>query len=264
MMLTKPKPQKPPRSGGPLSTRGGILLVAALLSLLAGAALLVFLREYRNDLTASDSTQVLVARSLLPQGTSGEVVAESRLYKLTRVKKSQLEDGAITDPAALKGQVAADDIFPGHQLRLEDFESADGTVGSRLTGFQRAMSVPVDSSHGMLGKIDAGDRVDVITTQDAGAGVLTAAQVVARDVLVLAVPEGGDPGTANRDEQVTIRVPDSAAPRIAAAADGGKVWLVRRPAVGARSTKTDAILSGASGGKPIDAKVEIDARVRSR
>lgn len=263
-MLTKPKPQASPRGGGPLSSRGGILLVAALLSLLAGAALLVFLREYRDDLTASDDVQVLVVRTLLPQGTSGQVVAEDRLYKLARVKKSQLEDGAITDPAALKGRIAAEDLYPGHQLTVEDFESAEGSVGSRLTGFDRAMAVPVDSSHGLIGKIEAGDRVDVIITQDGGAGVVTAARVATRNALVLAVPEGDDPGTARRDEQVTVRVPDDAAATIAAAADGGKVWLVLRPPVGARSHKTDAVLSGTAGGRPIDAEVEIDARVRSR
>ena len=123
-------------------------------------------------------------------------MAESRLYKVTRVKKSELAEGAIVDPADLKGQVASEDLFPGHQLSTGDFESADGSVGSGLTGFERAMAVPVDSAHGMIGKIEAGDRVDVITTQDAGAGSLTAASVAARNSLVLAVPDGD--GTARR------------------------------------------------------------------
>lgn len=264
MLLTRPKTTPPQRAGGPLSSRGGILLVAAILSLLAAGALLVFLREYRQDLTASDGVKVLVAKTLVPQGTPGQVVAESRLYKVARVKKSELSEGAIVDPADLKGQVASEDLFPGHQLSTGDFESADGSVGSRLTGFERAMAVPVDSAHGMIGKIEAGDRVDVITTQDAGAGSLTAASVAARNSLVLAVPDGDGTGAARRDEQVTIRVPDDAAAAIAAAADGGEVWLVLRPPVGARSHKTDAVLNGLASGRPIDAEVEIDARVRSR
>ena len=103
MMLTRPKPSGQPRGGGPLSSRGGTLLVAALLSLVAGAALLVFLREYRDDLTASDGVQVLVARSLVPKGTTGEVISEQSMYRLARVKKAQLSDGAITDPAQLEG-----------------------------------------------------------------------------------------------------------------------------------------------------------------
>jgi len=266
MLLTKPKSPSPARSGGgrgPLSSRGGTLIVAALLSLLAAGALLLFLRGYRDDLTGSDGVQVLVARSLVPKGTPGEVVAEKRMYKLAKIKKSQLEEGAITDPDALNKQAATTDLFPGHQLRAEDFEPADDSVRSRLAGFERAMSVPVDGAHGMVGKIDVGDRVDVITTLDTGTGSVTVAQVAARNVLVLGVPDGGS-GDTGRQEQVTIRVPDRAVPSIAKAADGGKIWLVLRPAVGARSQTTDAVLEGIRDGQSIDAQVDIDATVRGR
>jgi len=221
--------------GGPLSSRGGTLLVAALLSLVAGAALLIFLRQYRDDLTASDGVQVLVAKSLIPKGTTGEVVAETTRYRLARVKKSQLAHGAITDPEGLEGKAAKKDLFPGHQLTQDDFEGADGSVGSKLTGFDRAMSVPVDKAHGMTGRIRVGDRVDVIISQDAGAGLVTLASVAARNVLVLSVPDSDGSGVSARKEQVTLRVPDGAAPTIAAAADGGEVWLILRPAVGARA-----------------------------
>lgn len=238
MLMTRPKSQKsppPPRSGGPLSSRGGTLLVAALLSLVAAAALLIFLRQYRDDLTASDGVQVLVAKSLIPKGTTGEVVAEKQRYRLARVKKSQLADGAITDPEALEGKAARKDLFPGHQLTLDDFESADASVGSTLSGFDRAMSVPVDKAHGMTGRIREGDRVDVIVSSDSGAGLLTVATVAARNVLVLSVPDSDGTSVSARKEQVTLRVPDAAAPTIAAAADGGEVWLILRPAVGARA-----------------------------
>jgi Flp pilus assembly protein CpaB len=265
MLLTKPKSPSPPHGGGgPLSSRGGTLMIAALLSLVAAGALLLFLREYRDDLTASDGVQVLVARSLVPKGTPGEVVAEKRLYKLAQIKKSQLEDGALTDPDALKEQAATADLFPGHQLTVTDFEPSDDSVRSRLAGFERAMAVPVDGAHGMVGKIDAGDRVDVITTLDTGASSATVAQVAVRNVLVLGVPDGDGSGVAGRQEHVTIRVPDEAVPSIAKAADGGQIWLVLRPAVGARSHETDAVIDGIRNGQHIDADVDIDATVRSR
>jgi Flp pilus assembly protein CpaB len=240
MLMTKPKTPSPPRMGGPLSSRGGTLLVAALLSLVAGAALLIFLRQYRDDLTASDGVQVLVAKSLIPKGTTGEVVAETTRYRVARVKKSQLADGAITDPEALEGRSAKKDLFPGHQLTEDDFDAAESSVGSKLSGFDRAMSVPVDKAHGMTGKISPGDRVDVIISQDGGTGLVTVATVAARNVLVLAVPDSDGTGVSARKEQVTLRVPDAAAPTIAAAADGGEVWLILRPAVGARAQSSVA------------------------
>jgi Flp pilus assembly protein CpaB len=262
MLLTrpKPKPNSQPRGGGPLSTRGGTIAVAGVLSLVAGVALLLFLQAYRDDLTASDRVRVLVAQNLVPHGTPGEVVAETDLYKLRQIEKSQLAEGAITDPSDLEGKVAKKDLFPGHQLRADDFESAEGSIGSRLAGFDRAMSVPVDKAHGILGRIEAGDRVDVVTTVDAGAGALTLPQVAARKVLVLAVPDVADQGSSTRKEQVTLRVPDQAVGTIAAAADGGDVWLILRPAVGARSHE--------SAGKPnrdgYEAQIKIDATVRER
>jgi Flp pilus assembly protein CpaB len=248
MLLTRPKPPTQPRGGGPLSTRGGTLLIAALLSLVAGAALLIFLRQYREDLTSSDGVRVLVARSLIPHGTTGEVVAERELYKVTRVKKSELVGGALADPADLEGKLAAKDLFPGHQLKAGDFKSASGATGKRLQGYDRAMSLPLDKGHGMLGRIDEGDRVDVLGTTDAGAGALTLAAVLARNVLVVHMPDADDSNPATRDEQVTLRVPDDAAPNIAAVSDGGEIWLVLRPAVGARSHETVAPIKVSGGG----------------
>jgi Flp pilus assembly protein CpaB len=266
MLLTRPKSPSPPRrgGGGPLSSRGGTLLVAALLSLLAGAALLVFLRQYREDVTSSDRARVVVAASLVPKGTPGDVILENKMYRIARVRADDLRDGAITDPADLKGQAVTDDVFPGHQLTLGDLDEAKGKLPSHLADYDRAMTVPVDRAHGMVGKIGEGDRVDVITTTDSDTGGVTVATVAVRGALVLAVPDGSGSGAAGRQEQVTIRVPDRAAAQIAAAADGGKVWLVLRPPVGARAHGTDGVVTGAANGQPLNADIDISAKVRSR
>jgi len=265
MLLTRPKSPSPPRGGGgggPLSTRGGTLLVAGLLSLVAGAALLVFLRQYREDVTSSDRARVLVSASLVPKGTTGEVILENRMYRVTRVREGDLRQGALTDPADLKGRATTGDVFPGHQLTLADFEDADGTIGSRLSEYERAITVPVEKARGMVGKLDPGDRVDVVTT-DSSAGAVTVATVAVRNALVLAVPDP-DEGSS-RSQQVTLRVPDQAAASIAASADGGKVWLLLRPPVGARSHGTDGVATGTTAnGRPLNADIDIQAQVRSR
>jgi Flp pilus assembly protein CpaB len=263
MLLTRPKSPSPPRrggGGGPLSSRGGTLLVAALLSLLAGAALLVFLRQYREDVTSTDRARVVVAASLVPKGTPGDVILEKRMYRIARVRTDDVLDGALTDPADLKGQAVTSDVFPGHQLTLGDLQDAKGKLPSQLADYDRAMTVPVDRAHGMVGKIDEGDRVDVITTTDSQTGGITIATVAVRGALVMAVPS--DDNNSTRQQQVTIRVPDRAAQTIAAAADGGKVWLVLRPPVGARSRGNDGAVTGSVDGKPLNA--DINVQVRSR
>jgi Flp pilus assembly protein CpaB len=262
MLLTRPKSPTPPRhgGGGPLSSRGGTLLVAGLLSLLAAAALLVFLRQYREDVSSSDRARVVVAASLVPKGTPGDVILEKRMYRIARIRTDDVRDGAITDPNDLKGTAVTSDVFPGHQVTAGDLDDADGKLPARLADYDRAMTVPVDKAHGMVGKIDEGDRVDVITTTDSQTGGVTISTVAVRNALVLAVPS--DSGNSSRLQQVTLRVPDRAAQSIAAAADGGKVWLVLRPPVGARSNRADATATGAMNGQPVNA--DINVKVRSR
>lgn len=237
MQLTKPRPTRSTtRGNGPLSTRGGMVAIAGATAVLAGIGLLVFLQQYREDLTGSDPVQVLVTHSLVPKGTPGEVVAGDRYYRMLRIRKSQLEEGAITDPAALDGKVVKRDLYPGHQLSAGDLTSSRRQIHARLSGYQRAMSVPVDEAHGLIGKIQAGDRVDVIVTFQNGVGAVTAARVATRNALVLALPGKPKSGGIRQSAQpATIRVRDDAATDIAAASDGGKVWLVLRPAVGAKS-----------------------------
>ena len=224
----------PRRSRGPLSTKNGTFLVAAILALIAAAALLVFLREYRDDLTGSDPVQVLVAKSVIPKGTPGDVIADQQLYTIERVKNSLRESGAISDPEDLAGEVVATEIHPGHQLRSSDFETGR-TAQAQLSGFQRAMSVPIDESRGLVGDVEAGDRVDVVVTyRNAGSGP-SAARIAARNVLVLSTTEGESGVGGSQVPTAILRVNDDDAAAIAAAVDGGSVWLVLRPAVGAQS-----------------------------
>lgn len=256
-------PSSPKNRTNPLSTRGGTFTIAALCALLAAATLLIFLRQYREDLTGSEPTRVLVARSLVPKGTPGEVVASERLYKVVRVPQSQLEKTALTDPSELTENVAKADIYPGHQLVGTDFEDSAGRVGNRLTGYQRAMTVPVDPAHGMIGNVEAGDRVDVVVTTQGGTGLATAARTAARDVLVLDVPskaEGNDD-----DQPATIRVSDEEAVQIAAGSDGGQVWLVLRPAVRARShDAADVVTNALSRGGSVKADIDINVQEGGR
>jgi Flp pilus assembly protein CpaB len=256
MHLTRPRPPAPSGGGrGPLSTRSGSLLVAAIAALLAGAALMVFLRQYRENLTDTTPTRALVARSLVPKGTPGQVVASEHYYRQVKLRKSQLKDGAITDPAALDDKAALRDIYPGHQLTTKDFGPASDRVLNRLAGYARAMTVPVDAAHGMIGKVQAGDRVDVVATFRSPGGGPALAEMVARNVLVLAISSKPKRGlVAGNKDSATLRVNDDSATRIAAAADGGKVWLVLRPPVGARSH------SAQSGSRAL--KLSINATVK--
>jgi pilus assembly protein CpaB len=228
--------------GDMLSTRGGAMVVAAVAAILAGILLFVFVQRYRSKESASSATTtVFVARSLIAQGSSADVIASQQLLQRTALRGSQVQSGAIADPSVLHGEVAATNIYPGQQITASDFTSS-GTIASELTGPQRAVSVPVDAAHGLIGFVRTGDHVDVLASYTAGAGSNHGSvTTLLQDVLVLSVPSsggGGVGGSSNSD--ITLRVGDQDAPNLAYAADNGKVWIVLRPPLGATQSPSTA------------------------
>jgi Flp pilus assembly protein CpaB len=227
-----------------LSTRQGTLGLAVLAGLLALGALLAFMSGYKRNLDKdAQPVTVLVAKGELPKGSSGDLIAKKGLFQATGFKREQVEDGAITDPAGLRGLVAVKEIMPGQQLTTADFAKPTDPVLSKLGDDQRAISIPLDTAHGMIGDVQPGDRVDVYAgfqvQPDGGARPHPVLRVLLQDVEVLKVPpsqKGGGIGASGQTQNIVVRVPDKDAPGVAFAADNGKVWVVLRPQAGAQSS----------------------------
>lgn len=228
---------KRPRKPGLLTTRRGTLAVAALAAGLAGVMLLVFVNNYRDSVAGEGQpARVLVANALIEKGSAGDVLAGEGVFRTASVRADQVKDGAVTDPALLRGSVARRDVLPGQQLMATDFVPARGAATSRLAGSQRAMSVPGDAVKGAKGTASTGDRVDVYASFEAdGSGKAVVRQLL-RDVLVLRAAEAGQ-----RDGEFVLRVPVKAVPHVAYAADRGGLWLALRPGTGARETTAPTV-----------------------
>jgi Flp pilus assembly protein CpaB len=236
--------------GDLLSTRGGAMAVAAVAAILAGILLFAFVQRYRtNQSSSSATTPVFVARSLIPQGSSADLIASQQLLQRTTLRGSQVQTGAIADPSVLHGQVAAANIYPGQQVTAADFTPA-ATIASGLTATQRAVSVPVDSAHGLIGFVHTGDYVDVLASYTAGAGANHGSvATLLQNILVLSAPAtaGGGLGGSSSNSNITLRVSDHDAPGLAFAADNGKVWIVLRPPLGASQSAPPNALPTTSG-----------------
>src|SRR3954452_3367855 len=227
-----------------LATRRGTLAVAGLCALIGAAMLMIFLSRYRESVkSAAAPTPVLVATALIQKGTSGDVLAEKHQFETITRPANDVKQGGISDPALLAGKVATADIYPGQQLTASSFVAATGTVLPKLTESDRAIAVPVDEAHGLVGQVQSGDHVDVLasyTTSNSatgqGQGVV---KTLLRDKLVLrpaAQPiDGGDEGKA-ANKSIILRVSDREAVSLAHAADNGKVWVLLRPAAGAKQS----------------------------
>jgi len=216
-----------------LSTRRGTVLVAAVCAIVAAGILVVAINRYRSNVDSSgDQETVLVASGEIQKGMAGDAIAGGQLFKSTSVAAKQVSAGAIADTTQLRGEVAATTIYPGQQLTAADF-TANGGLPAKLAPNQRAMTVTVDSSHGMIGQVVEGDRVDVYADLEPSTGRSGSfVRLLMADTPVLKAPSsaGGGGLAGNQQSNVTLQVDDNQAGALAFAADNGKLWLVLRPA----------------------------------
>jgi Flp pilus assembly protein CpaB len=209
------------------TTRQGTVLLGVIAAVIAAIALIVYLNQYRNSHKGGAAISVLVAQKLIEAGTPGDVIrTTSGFYRATGYAKSQVESGAIVDPATLKGLVATTDISPGQQLRASDFGPATNTVIDHLGRGQRAVVVTLGSPEQVGGQIAAGSHVDVWvsgTNQSArnGANTQSVAELY-QDMYVLGVSGGN----------VTFRATPTQAGKLIWASQNSHIWLVLRPTVG--------------------------------
>jgi Flp pilus assembly protein CpaB len=223
-----------------LSTRRGTLLLGGAAAALAAVLLIVYLNRYRSSLNSSNATvSVLVAKNAIQQGAPGSIIATGRQFQVREVRKKELADGAITDPSTLRGLVAVHDIYPGQQFTLNDFRAvAPDSLQTQLTGTQRAIAIPFDAPHGLMGGINTGDHVDVYVAVSVlgPAGNQPALKLLMQNALVLRTPASGAPAGT-----VVLRGRGEQTAALAFAADNGKLWLVLRPASGAKPQRPGLI-----------------------
>jgi Flp pilus assembly protein CpaB len=228
------------------STRGGTLALAGLTALIAAVAVFAYVKHYRSSVKEGGvAATVLVSSGPIVKGTPGAVIATKHLYLSKRFRESQLREGAISDPSSLRGMVAKTDILADQQLSVADFTSAKGGLAAGLAGPQRAITISIDSAHGMIGQIGDGDRVDVyagfnVNPVDAEGRPLGAGQsrpvlrLIMQNVAVIKVTKSSRFG-ASDDSEVTLKTTSNQSQKLAFASDNGKVWLVLRPPTGARA-----------------------------
>ena len=233
------------------ATRRGAITIAAIAAALAGIVLLAFISQYKHHVQGGTIERTaLVANRLIPKGTSGALVVSGGLFKPTTAPQDSLQAGALSSAAAIAGKVATRDIYPGEQITGADFASDADPLRGELTGAQRAIAVPLDSAHGLIGEVRAGDKVDVLAGFNSASSTTGRGQpelrTLVQDVLVLKAPAGaGSSTTSSSTQDLTVRVTADQAAQLAFAADNGKVWFILRPPAGAKDDRPSSVTLGA-------------------
>lgn len=237
-----------------ISSRRGTIALAVLAAFIAGTLILVYVNRYRTSVRSQGApVTVLVARTTIPKGTSGSVVASKSLYTTATVRQAELLDGALSDTSALAGRAASQDIYSGQQLTAAEFAGSASSVASTLSRRERVMTIPLDSAHGLSGNLRSGDRVDVFAGFNvvpvnargvpvAGGQARPILRLIMQGVRVISVGGGaGGVASGNAAYQVTLKVDDIEAAQLAFASDNGKLWLALRPASGAKASRPSAV-----------------------
>jgi Flp pilus assembly protein CpaB len=211
------------------STRRRSLVAGGAAAALAAIVLVVYLHNYRNSVTSASATApVLVAKNLIPKGTSGDLIASTAQFQVMDLPKSEFKDGAITDPGILTGRVALTDIYPRQQLTAAEFSPVGvDTLGMHITGAERAISVSLDTVHGVGGQVTNGDHIDIYVGLNRVGGEPVIKLLMA-DMTVLRAPYG-------TGGIYTLKATSHQAAVLAWAADNGRLWFVLRPPSGART-----------------------------
>jgi pilus assembly protein CpaB len=232
-----------------MATRGGTVALGALAAFLAAGVFLLYLKRYRASINdARQPMPVLVAKSVIEKGTPGDVIGAEEMFQPSTTPKSELKEGAISDPSLLRGKIATDDVFPGEQLTAAAFAAAPANAAvTRLTEYERGIAIPLDAAHGLMGQVRTGDRVDVLAGFNKEEGGLGSPflRVLVQDVLVLEAPEQAQaaaPGAANNAKKsVVLRMTDEEAARTAFAVDNGEVWVLLRPKAGVQEHRPSLV-----------------------
>ena len=208
-------------------SRGWTLALGIGAAALAAILLIAYLVQYRSSVNDSTApSPVLVAKNLIPKGTSGTVIAEKQLFQAATLSKDDLKVGAISDPAYLNGRVAVADIFPGQQITTADLSvGLTDALPTQLTGLQRAIAVSVGGTQGLVGYVASGDRVDIYYEAAGAGGDMLG--LLAPNVLVMRAASGGAPFILRADAPL--------AQKLALASTSGTLWFLLRPAGDAKN-----------------------------
>jgi Flp pilus assembly protein CpaB len=200
-------------------SRGWTLVLGIAAAALAAILLIAYLVQYRSSVNSTtEPTPVLVAKNLIPKGTSGTVIAEKGMFQAATLAKDDLKVGAISDPAYLNGRVAVADIFPGQQITTADVSAGlTDAVPTQLSGKQRAVAISVDPVRGLVCCVASGDRVDIYYQTGSNEGTILG--LLAPNVLVM---RAGAP--------MIMRADAGLAQTLALASNTGTLWFFARPA----------------------------------
>ena len=170
-----------------MKRRAGLMLAALIVALFGTSAVYAYVnRVEAKTVNASTPVSVLVAAAPIPAGTSGAVVAQSKLAVVNTVPQRNVPAGALTDLNAVSGKQLAADVYPGEILLAARFTdpSQARTGALAIPSDKLAVAVQLDDPQRVAGFVVPGSQVAVFDTSGGGSGTGAGASPVQTGVIL--------------------------------------------------------------------------------
>lgn len=226
--------------------RRTVLLVAAIVVAALGAVLVgVYVHNVKqNELAKQHPVEVLVAKKVIPAGTTGAAAAaDGALEKKTIPRDAVASSDVLDDIKPVQDLVTNSPIFPGEQIMKAKFGKPGDS--SRLTisdDGTMAVSISLSDPNRVDGYVIPGSNVAVFLTTKTGTKLLLpSATVIAVGSRTL-VPSSGQNATQSDTSVVTFGVSQADAQKLIYAQTAGTLYL----GLLSKNSKVDNKLPGTS------------------
>lgn len=225
-----------------MKSRFMIVLISLILAASATLGAAYYIAQLRASLVkGQELVEVIVAKKTAQSGSSVAELFASGVLASERVPRQYVAEGAVTSIKGYVDRVLAVDLSKGEQLTRARFKRVDETgLAYKVPEDKIAVAVAVDEVTGVGGRLQPGDRVDVIATFSPGPGDMDTTRVMLQNVEILAT---SDSGTGEQDDgfvkgqqssigkkNVTVAVSLTNAEKLVFAAEKGHIWLGLRHA----------------------------------
>ena len=150
-----------------MKRRLGLLLAALIVAVFGTSAVYAYVnRVEAKTVDAGTPVSVLVAAAQIPAGTTGAVLGQSRLAKVTTMPRRNVPAGALADLSTVANKQLATDVYPGEVLLAARFtDQGQARTGALAIPDNRmAVSVDLADPQRVAGFVVPGSQVAVFDT----------------------------------------------------------------------------------------------------
>ena len=208
------------------------IIISIVLALAAAAALVLYVGQVRDQANSGEHTvQVVVATHDITAGTTVDDAIAANDFGTRPMRQSDVPPFAVSSVEDIRGQVVTQALFAGDTVTSVRLGSASGqSAGFRVTGIYRLVRVPVFGDQGLLGDVQANDRVDIFGLTSNAAGSKLAERLIVPGAQVVEVSQPTEGSTDQGSLLLSVTEQQAATIAAALAADSGghsdnNIWM---------------------------------------